>query len=127
MAQKNKKTAKKRKKNLILVILLIIFGLIIIGEAYLLFAKANTLWPYDEQGMVVEQKPEEEEKDNNTEVEQLNEPNNKDTNSNSYNNANYNDKETVTTDESINENGIDTTKQSTETQQDLNVLYGPEE
>ena len=77
--------------------------------------------------MVVEQKPKEEEKDNNTELEQLSEPNNKDTNSNSYNNANYNDKETITTDESINKDGIDTTKQSTETQQDLNVLYGPEE
>ena len=124
MTKKNKKTAKKKKKSPILVILLIIFALIIIGESYLLFAKTNTMWPYNEQGMTTNQEVKEEEKQES--VKEVENSNNT-SNTNSYNNANYDDKNTVTTDESINENGVDTTKQSTETQQDMNVLYGPEE
>ena len=125
MAQKNKKTAKKKKKNPILVILLIIFALIIIGESYLLFAKANTMWPYNEQGMNSNQELKNEiEKENVNKVENTDK---KETPNNSYDNSNYKPEETITTDENINENGIDTSKQSTETQQDMNVLYGPEE
>ena len=126
MAQKNKKTAKKKKsiKNKVLGIILVLLLIVIVAESYLLFAKSNTLWPYENQSMT-DQKDVESEKAKKTNAEKTEES--AKTQDNSYNNANYKPEDTVTTDESINESGVDTTKQSTETQQDMNVLYGPEE
>ena len=117
---KNKKT-----RTIILLIILVLLALIIACESYLLFAKSNQLWPFEGQATVEQTLEKTKAKKENTPA--VNSNTNTQVNNNSYNNANYNPDETVTTDDSINENGIDTNKQSTETQQDMNVLYGPEE